>query len=194
MKQYHIDNYIVLGKKYFEEDNLDQALFYFNKAYQLGRFKDIDLMLNMAIIYDELDEFDKALGIYEEIITCDETEARAYYGIAILYDHQDEFDKAIDYYQKKAIAYDPYYVKAYFFLAYAYDSVGEEDKAIENYQKVLELDPDDFWSLVNLGAIYENHDKIEEAMTLMEKALTIDEGHHMALFNMGVLLSKQEKK
>ena len=66
-----------------------------------------------------------------EVISLDEDEARAYYGLAIIYDDNDELGKAKKYYEK-AIEKNPNYDKAYFFLANIYDQWNDKENSIKN--------------------------------------------------------------
>ncbi len=189
MKKYYLENYMVLAKKFYNQEQLYKALTYYKKAYDGGMKDNTELLIEMALLYDEMEDYGNSLQMYKEVLKLDKTEARAYYGIAILYDHRDKFKRAIPYY-KKAIFYDEKFLKAYFFLAYAYDQIGHVNEAIENYKKVLEIDPYDFWTCINLGSIYEQSNENQKALTLMKNAYQVDREHHMVLYNLGVIYKK----
>lgn len=189
-KDYMARNYKILAEKFMDEGDSKRALDFYMKAYNTkGGSTDIELLLDMAVYYDELMKEEHAVQKYKEVLELDPEEARAYYGLAIIHDDKGEYEQAIELY-KRAIELDPEYGRAYFFLANAYDESGSKENAIENYRKVLELEPDDFWANVNLGVIYEEMNKNEEAYKLMKAALELDPEHYKAQFNMGVILKK----
>ena len=113
-------------------------MYFYLKAYSCeGGNKDKELILDMALLYDEMGQLEKAKEKFKEIITLDPLEERAYYGMAIVYDNRGQFRKAVEFY-KKAIEINPNYNRAYFFMAGAYDAIGKQDEAIEAYKKRVE--------------------------------------------------------
>ncbi len=120
-KNYLYNNYINMARNLRSENNLLKAISFYQKAYALNIGKeDIELLMDMALIYDEIGLSGDAEKKYREVIELDEDDARAYYGLAIIYDENDELEKAKNYYEK-AIEKNPNYDKAYFFLANIYD-------------------------------------------------------------------------
>lgn len=57
---------------------------------------------------------------------------------------------------KLAIKKEPDNKQLYFSLGVVYDQLGDTEKAIEAYEKAIELDPDYFDAVYNLGALYFN--------------------------------------
>ena len=86
-KNYLYNNYLNMARNLRTENNLLKALSFYKKAYSLeiGK-KDIELLIDMALIYDEIGLKSEAEEKYFEIIELDKDEARAYYGLAIIYD------------------------------------------------------------------------------------------------------------
>ena len=179
-----IDNYIRSGDKAHDEGNLIKALNYYLRAEELleGE-RDIDLIISIALMLDELGDTEKAKEKYEEALSINSFEVRAYYGLAVIYDEKEDYVKAIELY-KKAIDINPVYDRAIFFLANALDNVGDKEGAIEYYKKTIEVCKEDFWAHINLGSIYEERDMLQEAYRMFSKALQIDGEHYLALFNM----------
>jgi tetratricopeptide (TPR) repeat protein len=120
---YIFENYINLARENKFRRNYVKALRFYNKAYKCdeGRM-DVELLLDIALLYSEIKYYSEAEGKYREIIKINPEEARAYYGIAVVYDEQENYKEAIKYYQK-AISLDRQYDRAYFFLANAYDEI-----------------------------------------------------------------------
>ncbi|MFU0824009.1 MAG: hypothetical protein ACFWTK_02935 [Clostridium sp.] len=58
-QKYKIDNFKVIGGMFYRERKIDKALEYYNKAYNTKEGKkDTELLLDMALIYDELEKYD----------------------------------------------------------------------------------------------------------------------------------------
>ncbi|WP_242967950.1 tetratricopeptide repeat protein [Tepidibacter mesophilus] len=187
---YMINNYKNIANKFCEDGNFIKAINFYNKAYELeGGSEDIDLLLDMALAYDDMENYDFAKQKYEEVLSIDENEPRAYFGLGVLYDNKEDYITSIKYYEK-AVEIDDKYDRAYFFLASAYDEIGESEQAIKNYNKAIELNPDDFWAYTNLGSLYEEMDENELAYEMTKEGLGIISNHFTALFNMGVILKK----
>jgi tetratricopeptide (TPR) repeat protein len=184
-----INRYLKKAEEAFEEDNLIKALNLYRRVYELSKGKDIDAIINLALIYDFWGKSKKVKEYYKEALIINDCEERAYYGLASIYDDEGNYEKAIKLY-KKAIYINPCYYKAYFFLANSYDVSGKKDLAIKTYKKLLSLNPTDFWANLNLGSIYEEKDQNELAYRRFSKALKIDPNNYLALFNMGVICRK----
>ncbi|ERJ13460.1 tetratricopeptide repeat protein [Haloplasma contractile] len=178
---------IYKGNVAWESKKLEAALHYLKEAELIKQ--EPDLLIDLALIYDELGHVDMAEKYYRKILTIDENNATAYYGIATLYDNKKQYEKAIAYY-KEAIELDSSYYSAHFFLANVYDEIGETSKAKAHYEKTIDLCKSYFWAYMNLGQIYERNGENEKALLLFEKAESIDPTNHLIYFNLGVVYKK----
>ena len=98
--QYYL-NQKAVASHYLELGNVLKALEHFNNAYHTSfGTEDLDLMLDLAFLYDEIDDRKKALELFYEMIKIDSEFPTSYYGIATIYDDDEEYEKAIYYYQK----------------------------------------------------------------------------------------------
>ncbi len=74
-------------------------------------------------------------------------------------------------------------------LANNYFDINRFDLAISNYKKALEQNhKQDIEVVIDLGVAYFNSQKLDSALYFMDKALTIDSKHPLALLNKGVIL------
>ncbi|MGL4740059.1 MAG: tetratricopeptide repeat protein, partial [Sarcina sp.] len=121
-----INVYISKGEKAHDNGEFLKALNYYLLAEELlGEVDDLELYINIALLYDELSEEDTAIRYYKKAIKANNSEARAYYGLAVIYDEKMDYDRAIKFY-KKAVDINPVYDKGLFFLANALDVNGEK--------------------------------------------------------------------
>ena len=64
---------------------------------------------------------------------------------------------------EESVAIDPNFVIAHGMLAKLYVDLAQSDLAIEHAKKVVEIEPDDFFSYTALSVIYQRCGKIPEA-------------------------------
>ena len=77
------NNYVLLAEKFYLDDNKEKAIGFYNKALNFNKSKedDMDILFNIAMIYDELEMYVESIHTYEKIIDIDEDNPGAYYGI-----------------------------------------------------------------------------------------------------------------
>lgn len=145
-------------------------------------------MINIAEIYDEMNENEKALQIYSWIAKRYDA-VEGLYGMAMIYEKRKEYDRALFYYHK-AVEKDPGYQQAIFFLANLYDVMGKTDEAVYWYQKNISLAPDDFMAYNNLGAIYEGIGELDKALHCFDRSVALKDDYFRSHFNRGVVLKR----
>jgi tetratricopeptide (TPR) repeat protein len=104
--------YLYLGGEFVRQDNLETALKYYEKAYQL-KPDDSGVMTDYAIGLLSAKKFDQALGIYEKIIQKDPQNVNALFNLSSIYMQMGDTQKVADTYSK-VISIDPEYKDAYF--------------------------------------------------------------------------------
>jgi tetratricopeptide (TPR) repeat protein len=100
--------YAQLGKIYHEMGYFDDALLYHNKSLSLAKeLGDIStqaaVLNNIALIYQHINELDKALDYFEESLrlqTNEKAKSPTYNNIAIIYGKKEDYQKAVEYFQK----------------------------------------------------------------------------------------------
>ena len=100
---------------------------------------DIEKLLDNADLMVAMQNYEKAMAIYNQVIelnvNCDE----AYLLRGELYQKLGQAGKAVDD-VLKALSIDPDYGEAYLTLALLYQSQGNLEKSIEAYQRAIKLD------------------------------------------------------
>lgn len=184
-------NYIILAENSYLDKNMEKAIEFYNKALKFSgeKAENIEILYNMAIIYDELDIPKEAFYRYKKIIELDKYQAGAFYGLATMYERLDKKEKALESYFE-AVKIDKEYDRAYFYIANIYDDMGSKSKAIYYYKKVIEIVPDDYIAYNNLASIYEEIEDYGKAYTMIEESIKIKPDYYKALFNMGVIYKK----
>ena len=71
-KNYIFNNYISIGRNFIVEKNYLKALKFFKKAYSCKEGKDdIELILDLAFLYDKIANFDLAEKMYKRVLEFD---------------------------------------------------------------------------------------------------------------------------
>ena len=192
MKNYSIENQLVLARKFIEED-IKRGLRCFEIVFnQKPELMTEDDFIDLALAYEDLNEIEKGFDIYLALLSSFPESDRGYYGLAILSEELNKPDDAIKYYAK-AIEKNSKFFEAYFYMAGVYDDIDDNIAAIKYYKIALELNPNHYYTNLNIGSIYESLNEDEEAYKYFIKALDIDY-HFMALYNLGVLAKKDNYK
>jgi len=75
---------------------------------------------------------------------------------------------------KTCVAIDAAREDAYKNIAYVYIKMENTDEAINNYSKVLEINPSDTKTMIQLGTLYYKNEKFAETVELMDKILALE--------------------
>ena len=162
-----------------------KAIYLHNLAVPYFNLKDY----NNAIIYLE-----KALNLYENKGQNLTNECNFYQLLALSYFNLKNYDKAIKY-NKKIIDLKPNDALAFNRIGACYHNLGDFKTVIEFYEKSIELstwdninclkDSDLALTWLNLGKVYKNKIKYEEACKCFKKAIEIQPNLPEAWYHLG---------
>lgn len=88
-----------LGRAYFENNNLEEAISSYEKALQFSP-NDFDILFYLALAYKKNKQFDKAISVYESALVINPNHADLYFNIANAYENKNDTYNALKYYQK----------------------------------------------------------------------------------------------
>ena len=123
-----------------------------------------------------------ALMVVTTLMGCGGGSPDQYLNEGVAHFEKQEYDQAIDCY-KKAIELAPNSAAAYNLLGMAYRQEvpqqvrGLKAKEIAAFQKAIELDPNYWVALINLGATYYYQGEKAKAAPLFKKALALKPDH-----------------
>ncbi len=136
------------GIKALYDGNYEEAQKLLEKAINLDPLS-VNCWYNLAKVYSNLEQFEKAIQSYKKIVELEETPTNLY-NLACEFYNNDDFQEAIRYYHL-TIDLDPDFVQAFDGLGSSYGCSEEYDKAIENYRKAIDLEPANASYYNNLG-------------------------------------------
>jgi len=136
----------------------------------------LDLLKN----YYEKEDYEKCMGLVDEILKEDEKNIEALIALGNCYRKEDKPEEALREY-KKALEIDPENQEAHLNRGHIYRKNGEMVKAVEEYKKAGNLSA----AHNNLGAIYAQEGNIDEAIKEFEVAKEMEPGDYRTCINLG---------
>ena len=153
---------------------------------------------NIGVVYDNQNEYDKALAYHEKaLVICEKVlgaahpdTATTYNNIAMVYDNMGDYDKALAYYEKALRIYEkvsgeehPNTATTYNNIGRVFYTLGEYNKALDYYKKDLVISekvlgaahPDTATTYNNIGEVYRKQGDYDKALEYYGKALHIFE-------------------
>ncbi len=160
------DAYLALDKQEMAVVILEEAINHFE-----GEEK-IELLFELADVYDDYEEFDKVFDCLLLILKEDPTNEEALYKICFWTDFTGRNEESIRLHLA-IIDEHPYNELAWFNLGAAYQGLKLYEKAIDAYQYALVIDEKFDYAYRNIGDAYIRLRKYKEAIEALEKVLEL---------------------
>lgn len=174
--------YIKMAMKISDKIKFHYAIAYYYKCLGINdmAFKEYDILIEKfpkdvtayiqeAQLYKKLYDEDKSIELYKKVLDINPDHEYANGEIALLYTEKQDYNNAFKYYRRQFdINKEPYYLISRGIL---FDDLGKFDKAISDYKEVLEINPNDSDAYNNLGNVYKEQGKYEEAVKYLKKAI-----------------------
>jgi tetratricopeptide (TPR) repeat protein len=132
----------------------------------------IDLLFELADVYDDYENFEKVFDCLKIILQQDPTNEEALYKICFWTDFTGRNEEGIKLHQQ-IIDEHPFNELAWFNLAAAYQGIKLYEKAIDAYQYAIAIDEKFDYALRNMGDAYIRLHKYKEAIEVLEKVLEL---------------------
>ena len=184
MNKYEI--LVAKAKQAYKEEDFENAASLYEEAFL--EEVHLDDLLHLGAVYIDLKNYSKAISVFKDIISVQENNFLAYYGLASCYNDLGRYNDAIEGF-KQAIKYKPDYADAYFGIGLLFD-YQENDECEKYYLKTIEFEPDHYWANANLGPFYDRKQDYEKALKYAKKAYEIDPNGKLVSFNLGVIHEK----
>lgn len=168
-----INLYILETDAYLALDNQSQAAALLEEA--LKRFEGqekIELLFELADVYDDYEDFDKVFDCLQIILKQDPTNEEALYKICFWTDYTHRHEESIVLHQQ-VIEEHPYSHLAWFNLGAAYQGIKLYEKAIDAYQYAIAIDEKFDYAYRNLGDALIRIRKYREAIEALDKVLEL---------------------
>ena len=139
---------------------------------------------NIAVIFTNSKDYQKAISSYEKAIEIDPTYAAANNNLGNTYKKLGEYQKALSCFEK-AIKANPNYIDAYNNQGNTYKELGEYQKALSCYDKAIELNPNYTDAYYNQGNTYKKLGENQKAKEYYDKVIKLNPNYIDAYFNQG---------
>jgi tetratricopeptide (TPR) repeat protein len=160
------DAYLALDKPQLAASLLESALAHFEGDER------IELLFELADVYDDYEEFDKIFDCLKLILKQDPANEEALYKICFWTDFTGRNEESIRLHQQ-IIDERPYNELAWFNLAAAFQGLKLYEKAVDAYKYALAIDEKFDYAYRNMGDAYIRLRKYRDAIESLEKVLEL---------------------
>ncbi len=160
------DVYLALDQQEKAVELLENALSYFEGSER------IELLFELADVYDDYEEFDKLFDCLKLILTQDPVNEEALYKICFWTDFTGRNEESITLHQHIIDEY-PYSELAWFNLGAAYQGLKLYEKAIDAYKYAVVIDEKFDFAYRNMGDALIRLRKYREAIETLERVLEL---------------------
>jgi tetratricopeptide (TPR) repeat protein len=168
-----INLYILKTDVWLALDQQEKAVELLEKAlHSFDGEEKIELLFELADVYDDYEEFDKVFDCLQLILAQDQNNEEALYKICFWTDFTGRNEESIRLHQK-IIDNFPYNELAWFNLAASYQGLKLYEKAIDAYQYAITIDEKFDYAYRNMGDAYIRLRKFKEAIEVLEKVLEL---------------------
>jgi len=169
----NIHLYILKTDAYLALDQQEKAVHLLEAA--LEKFdgdERIELLFELADVYDDYEEFDKIFDCLKIILEQDPVNEEALYKICFWTDFTGRNEESIKLHQKIIDEY-PYCELAWFNLGAALQGLKLYEKAVDAYQYAIAIDEKFDYAYRNMGDAYIRMRKYKEAIDVLEKVIEL---------------------
>jgi len=166
----------LMGLSNYQIKEYEEAEKYFVNALKI-RPDSKNILHSMAILYDEINQFDKSDSIYIKLINIDSTDAQAFNNYAYsLVEREIELEKALDL-ASKAIEQEPNNSSYLDTIGWIYFKQNNFKKAQHYIEISLKINNDNAVVLEHLGDVLMKFNRFSDAKDLYRRALSLDKSN-----------------
>lgn len=171
------------------------AISLYERAQSQYQIKDHVLSFNLASCYEQTSQNAKALEHYQEAIQINPKDARSYHASARIFLYTGQIEQAI-FQAQKAAQLNTQYIDEYHKLGTILYNSNYIEEARSVFQNALQIDahhPHNDLVYFNLGGMYQNEGKIQDAIQAYQKASDLHTDIVEVYQNLGTLYLQQQK-
>lgn len=173
LDSFDINIYILKTDIYLALDQQDKAVALLEKVLNQFEGADrIELLFELADVYDDYEKFDKIFDCLRIILEEDPTNEEALYKICFWTDFTKRNEESIRLHQQ-IIDEHPYSSLAWFNLAAAYQGLKLYEKSIDAYKYAVVIDEKFDYAYRNMGDAFIRLRKYKDAIEVLEKVLEL---------------------
>src|SRR5579862_4247604 len=187
-----INIYILKTDAYLALDKQEKAVLLLENALKHFEGEErVELLFELADVYDDYEEFDKIFDCLKLILEQDPANEEALYKICFWTDFTGRNEESIRLHQQ-IIEEKPYSELAWFNLAAAFQGLKLYEKAVDAYKYALAIDEKFDYAYRNMGDAYIRLRKYKEAIESLEKVLELSRPEDVIFEAIGHCYDKQD--
>lgn len=182
--------YIYLFRMYQTKGQPEKALELLENGYKHNP-ENYDILTAYGMLLSDHGEIDRSIALLQEALSVADFDPRVWNLLGVAFWRKGDEEKAEEYY-RHALSLDPDSAKTYSNLGALYFSKSmrtqdraEYAEAMEYFKKAIEYDPNLVVAYRGLGLGYKSVGRADDAITVWEKALTIDASDDFLHLNLG---------
>jgi len=175
--------HVNLGKAYFDNGMIKEALAEFKKAIEINPFSGQG-HYNLGNCYYRIGRTDDAIAQYKIAVSINPYYSLAYNNLAIAYFSKGLYEEGIRA-CKEAIETNPFSYQTYYNLGNHYYRIGRTDDAIAQYRIAIEINPYYASAYNNLGVAYFSKGLYQEGISAYKRAIEISPNFAEVYTNLG---------
>jgi serine/threonine protein kinase/Tfp pilus assembly protein PilF len=184
---YQHHNQITGSKKY-----LPLVIQNCEKAYELDQ-NNADSNAGKAWMYYLSRDYAQSYQYYKKGLEIDPNRGILNHVVGVFYQSIGLIHQAIDY-LSRAVELDPFYMLAHSYRSKLLIYLNEFKKAEHSIEKAMEVEPDNFWSLVDKCLLYIMKEKIAEAEILLGRVEKVNPGYSVIPFYKSIIFAVKGDK
>jgi tetratricopeptide (TPR) repeat protein len=163
------------GQYFFNKKNYKEALKGFDYLLAINP-ESVNVYGNKAKCLEAMEQWEKAISVYEEMLELEFTKAHTYYKIGLCYRKMQQPISALNAFQE-SLREDPQFYLSMAEQSYLYEEMGEIDKALYFAEEAAFLNEDNLDYQRRVAFLCINAEKYEESLSFLEKLIDA-EPHH----------------
>jgi len=189
-KKHLVQAYIYLYRIYKAQGRLEEALKLLGEGIQ-DNPDDYNIVSDYGVLLIDLGRYDQGIEVLKQGLALVDFDPMTWNYLGIAHWRKGEEDKALEYYEK-SLALDDTFAMTYYSLGVFHFSVfsrtkkrDDYEKSLENFETAIRHDPNLFAAYKALGIGYKLGGRIDEAISVLEKASELNPVDHSVVLHLG---------
>ncbi|MDY3547752.1 tetratricopeptide repeat protein [Riemerella anatipestifer] len=162
------------GQFYFNRKNYEEAIRGFDYLLAINS-NSVGVYANKAACYEVMQEWDKAVEVYEEMLELEYTKAYTYYKIGLCHKENKKLLLALKSFQKSLVE-DPQFYLSMMEQSFLYEEMGQMKEALHFAKEATALNDTNVDYQKRLAFLYIDSALFEESLPCLEKMVEAEPG------------------
>ncbi|WP_425391801.1 tetratricopeptide repeat protein [Ekhidna sp.] len=185
----HLDSLLMVGQTWYQEQNFDKALAYFDRGLDY-QSSNTEFLIQKGRVLIKLRKHNDAKVLFEELTKTNQSNSHVLFHAARNLKEMGQFQSALKLYQR-VIQLEPGHKQALNNLANLYQQMYAFDESMKYYDQLLAIDPYFSMAFSNKAGLLQKMGRLDEAEQLYQRSLELDNNNSLAFYNIGVIHNRR---